>query len=129
MHAEDTWEPFLDACNTTVDKNIPSKMVKGNKIYTPWIDKEVKTHMKKRDRLFKRYQKYGTAEYREGYLKARAETQRVERQAYWKNLETLIEEGDDTDTQQHTKQQRFWKYISSLKKDNNGIAPLKENGK
>ena len=129
MHAEDTWELFLEAFNTTVDKNIPSKIVRGNKIHKPWIDKEVKTHMKKRDRLYKRYQKYGTAEDREGYLKARAETQRVERKAYWKHLETLIEEGDDTDTQQHTKQQRFWKYISSLKKDNTGIAPLKENGK
>ena len=41
----------------------------------------------------------------------------------------MIEDGDDNETQQRKKQQRFWKYISSLKKDNTGIAPLKENGR
>ena len=72
--------------------------------------------------------KCGTNEDKQAYIQARASTQRLERQTYWKHLETLIEEGDDSEREQHTKQQRFWKYISSLKKDNTGIAPLKENG-
>ena len=46
------------------------------------MDKEVKIHMKKRDRLYKRYKKYGTAEDREVYLQAQAQAKRVERQAY-----------------------------------------------
>jgi hypothetical protein len=82
--------------------------------------------MKTRDRLHK---KYGTSDYREKYLKARAESQSPEREAYWRHIETLIREENDTENQQHTKQQRSWKYISSLRKDNTGMAPLKENGK
>ena len=104
-------------------------MINGSKTNKPWIDKDVKKQMKDRDRLYKKFKKYGTTESKENYLQARARTQQVERQSYWKHLDNLIEEWDNTDTQQHTKQQRFWKYIASLKKDNTGIAPLKENGK
>ena len=85
--------------------------------------------MKERNRLYKKFKKYGTTESKENYLQARERTQQVERQSYWKHLENLIDEGDTTDIQQHTKQQRFWKYKASLKKDNTGIAPLKVNGK
>ena len=90
------------------------KMIKGSKTNKPWIDKDVKKQMKDRDRFYKKFNKYGTTESKENYLQARARTQQVERQSYWKHLENLIEEGDNTDTQQHTKQQRFWKYIASL---------------
>ena len=59
----------------------------------------------------------------------KARVQRAERQAYWQYVENLIEEGDENVEQHPGKQKRFWSYIKALRKDNSGVAPLKENGK
>ena len=56
-------------------------------------------------------------------------SQRLERQAYWKYIENLIEVGDQEQDQQPNKQKRFWNFIKSTRRDNSGVAPLKENGR
>ena len=63
------------------------------------------------------------------YKQMRARVQKAERQAYWRHIENLIEIGDPEKDQNPGKQKRFWSYIRSLRKDNCGVAPLKENGK
>ena len=59
----------------------------------------------------------------------KAKVQKAERQAYWQYVENLIDVGDENSEQRPGKQKRFWSYIKSLRKDNSGVAPLKENGK
>ena len=63
------------------------------------------------------------------YRSMKAKVQRTGRQAYWQYVENLIEEGDENGEQRPGKQKRFWSYIKALRKDNSGVAPLKENGK
>ena len=57
--------------------------------------------------------------------------QKAERQAYLRHIENLIEIiiGDPEKDQSPGKQKRFWSFIKSLREDNCGVAPLKENGK
>ena len=59
----------------------------------------------------------------------RARVQKAERQAHCKHVDNLIEVGDPENHQNPGKQERFWSFIKSLRKDNCGVAPLKENGK
>ena len=46
----------------------------------------------------------------------------------WKYIEDIIEVGDP-DQEHQPKQKRLFNFIKSLRRDNSGIAPLKENGK
>ena len=59
----------------------------------------------------------------------RARVQKAERQAYWRHTVNLKEIGYPENDQNPGKQKRFWTFIKSLRKDDCGIAPLKENGK
>jgi len=68
------------------------------------------------------------AEDRTKYLKVKTETQRLERQSYWRYIEDLIE-GHSESEQDQSKQKRFWNYIKSLKRDSCGVSPLKDHGK
>ena len=52
---------------------------------------------------------------------------RSERQAYWTNINDIIEV-EDPEVDQHSKQKRFRKYIKSLRKYSTGVSPLKDNG-
>ena len=61
------------------------------------------------------------------YKKFKALVQREERQEYWKYVENIIDLEEDG-TPAANKQKRFWSFIKSRRKDNVGIAPLKENG-
>ena len=52
---------------------------------------------------------------------------RSERQAYWTDINDIIEV-EDPEVDQHSKQKKFRKYIKSLRKYSTGVSPLKDNG-
>lgn len=112
-----------------MEKYIPQKLLKGNKTRKTWIDKNVKVLHRKRNKLFKKQQETHRAKDISNYKRMRARVQKAERQAYWKHVENLIDYGDPESDQNPGKQKRFWSFIKSLRKDNCGVAPLKENGK
>ena len=62
------------------------------------------------------------------YKETKAHLQKAERQSYWKYIKNIIEIGDPDQEDRSPKQKRFWSYIKSLRKDTNGIAPLKDAG-
>ena len=59
----------------------------------------------------------------------KSKIQRAERQAYWQHVEEVIDPGDPDIDDRPGKRRRFWSLIKSQKKDNSGIAPLKDRGK
>ncbi|MCG7866607.1 MAG: reverse transcriptase family protein, partial [Candidatus Thiodiazotropha taylori] len=126
--ANGLWVQFRDTITSGMQKYIPSKMIKGNKVKKPWVNRKVKSLMAKQRKLFKKKKKAKNSKTERAYKTVKASVQREERQAYWEYVENLIEIGED-DNDAPRKQKRFWTYISSLKKDNTGIAPLKENGR
>ncbi|WAR00573.1 RTJK-like protein, partial [Mya arenaria] len=127
--ADKTWTTFEMALKSLIEKFIPSKVIKGDKLKKPWIDKNIRSKHRKLKRLYSKQKASGKAEDRRKYEKARSTTQKLERQAYWKHVEDLIEGDDDELDQPPKKQKKFWAYIKALRKDSCGIAPLKDKGK
>ena len=52
-----------------------------------------------------------------------------QRQAYWNYLDKMLDFGDPETEHQTGKIKRFWSFVKSLRKDNSGVAPLKDQGK
>ena len=123
--ANSLWTDFHEL----MEKYIPQKLVRGTKTKKPWIDKHMKSLYRKRNKLFKKQKSSHRPKDISNYKQMRARVQKAERQAYWRHIENLIEIGDPEKDQNPGKQKRFWSYIKSLRKDNCGVAPLKENGK
>ena len=127
--ANDTWTKFEEKLKELTNKHIPSKMLSGNKIKKPWMDRTVKAQLRKVKKLFAKQKQTGKARHRRQYLKTKSQAQKEERQAYWKYVENIIELGDSDQEQQPSKQKRFFSFIKSLKRDSSGIAPLRDQGK
>ena len=63
------------------------------------------------------------------FKEAKANAQRLQRKAYWEYVDNLIEIGNPDSDEKPNKQKRFWSYVKALRKDNSGVAPLKDSGK
>ena len=129
MNANDSWVLFEQKIRQLINTYIPSKMISGNKVRKPWIDRTLRSKHKLLKKLYNRQSNSRNTKDKQRYIKERNQTQKMERQAYWRYVESLIEEDPPDMDQQPSKQKKFWNYIKSLRKDNCGVAPLKDKGK
>ena len=120
------WTLFKNKIHALMEKYIPSKLLRGKKLQQPWISREVKGLMHKRNKLFKRQRKTGNPKDTKIYKETKARLQKAERQSYWNFVDNIIEVGDPEQENQ-PKQKIFWSFINSLPKDTSGVAPLKDN--
>ena len=125
---EKIWTTFKTAFLKLMEKHIPKRTIRGNKTRKPWIDRKVKTSIRRRNKLYSRMKKTKNAADIRKYKESKRKVQKAERNSYWNYINNIIEVGDDQNGPPN-KQKRFWNYIKSLKKDNTGIAPLKDNGR
>ena len=126
--SEHLWTTFKKTTISLMEKFIPFKMLRGNKPQKPWVTKEVKRLRRKQKVLFKRQHKTGAAKDIQHYRETKARLQKAERQSYWRHIENIIEIGNP-DQEHQPKQKRLFIFIKSLRRDNSGIAPLKEKGR
>ncbi|KAL8567466.1 hypothetical protein ACOMHN_010057 [Nucella lapillus] len=125
----DLWITLRSKITSLIQEHIPSKDIMGNNNHKPWISPHIKTIRRKLSRLFKKCKESTKSSLRAKYQQAKAKTQREQRQSYWQYINSLISPPDDNDMpNQGQSQKRFWSYIKSLRRDNNGVAPLKKNG-
>lgn len=122
------WSTFKKKLNSIMDKYIPSKMIRGNKTQKPWVSKKVKSLRREQKMLFKRQRKTGAPRDVRQYRETKTRLQKAERQSYCKYIETLMEVVEPGQDYQPN-QKRFFSSIKSLRRNNSGIAPLKENGR
>jgi hypothetical protein len=108
---------------------IPQKTVKGNKNNKQWINREVKSALRRKNKLFKKKKASQKPSDIKKYKDAKATVQRIQRKAYWEYVDNIIEFGHPEKDENPGKQKRFWSYIKLLRKDTSGVSPLKENGK
>ncbi|XP_062578472.1 uncharacterized protein LOC134240394 [Saccostrea cucullata] len=97
LSVDSCWELFKDTLLGVLEKHIPSKLMSGNKVHKPWITKEVKRKMRKRNKLFTK-----------------------------QKLKKSI--GNAESDTQPNKQIRFWRFVNAMRKDSNGVSPLKDRG-
>ena len=126
--AEQLWAKFRTLTTELLRKYIPTRLNKGNKLKKPWIDKKVRSLIRRRQKLFQRMRKTRNETDVRKYRECKRILQKSERQSYWSYVNNKIEVGDQ-DSACQPKQKRFWSYIKSLRKDSSGIAPLKDNGR
>ena len=108
------------------------KSISSRKVQKPWLTRELKAQYRKLKKMYTHQKRTSNPKDRLNYRELRSKVQRLERQNYWKYVENIIEEDPDDISRANerpSKQKKFWNYIKSLRKDNSGIAPLKENGK
>ena len=116
---EDLWDTFKGGINTSVEKNVPSKICK-NKYSLPWVNRRLKKSVKTKARLHKRAKKSGKLD---RYRKFQKECKKQFRQAEYKHINSVIQEGLDNNYSKP-----FWKYVKCRKQDNIGVSPLKQKG-
>ena len=112
------WSYFKDNLKEKIDIFVPSRM-RGGRPRTPWINREIKRMLKKKQRLFIQARK--TQQW-ENYKHYQRECKKAIRHAEWKYVNDIIEEGLKSNNNKP-----FWQYIKSRRQDNVGIAPLKDN--
>ena len=117
------WSTFKKKIHSLMDKYIPSKMLRGDKIQKPWVDRQVKSLRRKQKLLFKRQRRTRAAKDIRHYKETKAKLQKAERQSYRKYLDNLIEVGDPGQEHQ-PKQKRLFNFVKSLQRDNSGILLL-----
>ena len=123
---EAMWKGFKHAILKAMDVYIPTKLVSARKQSLPWITREIKIAIQKRNNLFRKAQNSNNSADRDTYAKQRSLVQSMIRQSYWDHMEHKIV-GDDGEPTA-SMQKNFWSYIKATKKDRVGTAPLKDNG-
>lgn len=127
-NVNDMWTEFKNVLLTAIDKHIPSKMTK-DKVGYPWIDRRIKKLISKREKLYHRARKSSDPAVRDHFKKFRAVVQKAIRDAYWHYVSDIFTlDDDDANQPRNDKPKKFWSFINSLKKDNLGIASLRQNG-
>ena len=119
---------FTKHLSDLMHAHIPAKTLKGRKMKKPWIDRKVRTAIRKKARLYTRMRKTKKQQDIRKYRQCKGDVQKLERKAYYSYINNIIEVSEDNDDKP-SKQKRFLSYIKSLRKDNTGISPLKDKGR
>jgi len=93
-NVEQLWTEFKDKIHSLMNEHIPTKLIRGNKNKKPWISKEVKSLIRKRNKQYKKYKKTKDKMDLKRYKETKAHLQKAERQSYWKYINNIIEIGD-----------------------------------
>ncbi len=120
VSVNDMWLGFKSMLTKAISEFIPSKLSKENEDY-PWIPDSLKCLIRKRDRLYNKWQKTHSPALKEKVNDLKHRVQREMRQNYWEYLSNMFTEDDSNN-------KKFWSYIKKLRKDSQGVGSLKQQG-
>ena len=115
---EDNWQLLKHAIDNAITKYIPSKLDRSRD-KLPWINSTIKCKMKLRKHLYDKAKQTGNYTDWCGYKQVKNEVNSLLETAHRNYCSNLF-----NDTSKSKK--KFWSYIKSIRKDNTGIAPLKD---
>ena len=79
---QDLWVKFCSTVSDLMNKYIPSKMLKGNKVKKPWINRTVRSVICQRNKLFRKMKKKNKKESDiQNYKDSKSAVQKAERQS------------------------------------------------
>ena len=102
--ADKLWTLFKNRLSDLMNAHIPAKTLKGTRRKKPWIDRKVRTAIRKKARLYTRMEK--TKKDIRKYRQCKWDVQKLERQAYFSYINIIIEVHDNQDDKP-SKQKRF----------------------
>ena len=97
------WETFKNNVIDIMNEHIPTKMINNSKKRLPWINKNIKALIRKRNKLFKRMKQHPNSKTTQHYKDIKHQIQRETRQSYWNYLENIICYDENTETSQKQK--------------------------
>ena len=83
------WDTFTDTLQESIINHIPQKIAKAKDKF-PWITKEIKHMIKRRDKMYKRKKKSNHPGDINKFKKEKQLVQREMRQAHWNYIEEVI---------------------------------------
>lgn len=116
---ETLWNTFKNTLNNALDQYVPSKLV-NKRTKLPWINKNIQKLLKQKRKL---YRKARTTRDWAPYQRFQKFCKKQLRQAEWNYLNKTILNGLEENNSKP-----FWNFIKARRKDNTGVAPLKQNG-
>ena len=122
----DLWDYFKTHITSSIDTNIPSKML-TYKHKLPWVRNSLSRFIKKKNKLYKKGQTCP-----QKYKEIKQTIQREIRKSYWNYIEKIIcdlpiDEPYQPGTSKASPKQ-FYSYIKSMRSEKVGIPPLKHEG-
>ena len=123
---ERLWLTFKNALEKGIKDHIPHKLCKLQNSQ-PWINNNIRQMIKRRDRFYKKFKTTNDPTIKEKYKLLKHKIQRDLRTQYWNYIEDLF--SPDECGNCYSGMKKFWSFIKHRKTDNNGIAPIKKNGK
>ena len=129
--SQDLWNKFAARLQQGIDNYIPIRKA-GTKDGFPWINQEIRTLMRKRDKLFRRWSRSGRPDDYKKFLDQKHLVHRISYRAYEKYLIDILgfkKEEDDLDAPPKVKTKILYSLLKHSKQDSSGIASLKANNK
>ena len=130
LNTQELWDKTESGLQDIIDKNVPSKTVKGFK-NPPWFNSELKQAFQKRNAAYRRWVRTSSHQDEMEFHSLKTEAQRMWREAKDKYTNSVFDPQDGEDDYDKKKKQplkKFFGFIKSLKKDASGVAPLKRDG-
>ena len=121
----DLWTKFKDTILHSMRLHIPYKLTR-TRCDLPWLTSDIRKKIRKRNKLYRQYKRSHLPEVRSRFLQLKSDIQRQMRQSHDAYISRLITDSEDGTSSINPK--RFWSYIKKLRKDSNGIQPLKVDG-
>ncbi|CAG2241151.1 unnamed protein product [Mytilus edulis] len=90
----DIWLVFKTSLEKSVNLNIPHKQAR-TKDSPPWISRDLKRLIRKRDRLYKKKKKSHDKKDSEKYKTIKRQVQQGLRRSYWKYVESIVTPPED----------------------------------
>ena len=95
------WDNFRSKVLNITNENIPTKMINNTKKRLPRINKNIRSLIRKRNKLFKRMKHHQNNKNKQRYKGIKL--QRESRQVYWEYLENIICFDENLETSQKQK--------------------------
>ena len=126
---EQLWQEFKDKTDQVINLYIPTKTLRGRK-NLPWVTQEIRRKMNRRDNLYQVQKNSGRDEDRQKFKKVKHEVDCMIKTSHSNYLDSLVGIIDDPDTSKNPRPntKKLFSYLKNCRQDNQGSAPLKENG-
>ena len=90
MTVDEVWDIFKKKVLDAVDQTVPSNMINNNKKRLPWITKEIKALIRKRNKLSQKKKRNKCTRTTKKYHECKRTLQKKMKEEYWKYLEGII---------------------------------------
>ena len=117
------WTLFKNHVQAMLSKYVPSKQL-STRHNLPWFDKKAKSLVRLKQKLYNRAKLTGNTNDWQKYRNVKKSTNHHLKRSHRHHVNNKL-----SDALENNNTKPFWSYIKSLRNDNNGVAPIKAEGK